>query len=466
MARLVIGTSKAKTVPAVVKEVGPEHYIEKTLDANGKLLNGSTIISFDGVIDLGESVLRQAYYYNSSVSGVVNFPDLENVTGASALFECFYHCSGITGVSFPKLETITANYCFQSAFGYTGITSVSFPKLKTVNGTNCFSYAFSNSPITSLSFDELETINGNGPFINICYMCSGLKSALFPKLKTISLSSFASCFNDSSFYYCPLETIDFHSLETVNGAAFGQVFKNKTTITGNLDLSKLKTVSGNGAFKQCFNGCSGITGLDLSSLETINGSDCFSSAFSGIRATGVLSFPSLRSITGNSACAYMFTGAVPVSVVKFQSLNSVKSTWCMGNFLYAAPNLTDMYFYALDTNSFGSYTNQFNGMLGNTSGVTVHFPMRIQATIGSWADVTAGFGGTNTTVLFDIVTSLTGADTNTYARQEKDSTATATAWVYNDTLYYTSGATEPSVGNNIYSDSACSIVATTVSAIA
>ena len=79
----------------------------------------------------------------------------------------------------------------------------------------------------------------------------------------------------------------------------------------------------------------------------------------------------------------------------------------------------------------------------------------------------------NTTVLFDLVTSLTGADGNTYTRQEKDSTSTATAWVYNDTLYYTSGVSdnangvnEPSVSDAIYSDAACQNSITTITAIA
>ena len=99
--------------------------------------------------------------------------------------------------------------------------------------------------------------------------------------------------------------------------------------------------------------------------------------------------------------------------------------------------------------------------------------MAIQSTIGSWSDVTNGFGGTNTTVLFDIVTSLTGADSNTYTRSEKDSTSTATAWTYNDTLYYTSGVSnntagvnEPSVADTIYSDDACTTSVTTITAIA
>jgi hypothetical protein len=59
-------------------------------------------------------------------------------------------------------------------------------------------------------------------------------------------------------------------------------------------------------------------------------------------------------------------------------------------------------FPALKTTSFGSYTNQFADMLSGVTGCTVHFPSNLQAVIGSWSDVTSGFGGTNTTVLFDL----------------------------------------------------------------
>ena len=41
-------------------------------------------------------------------------------------------------------------------------------------------------------------------------------------------------------------------------------------------------------------------------------------------------------------------------------------------------------------------------MLQGVSGCTVHFPSNLQSVIGSWSDVTNGFGGTNTTVLFDL----------------------------------------------------------------
>ena len=64
--------------------------------------------------------------------------------------------------------------------------------------------------------------------------------------------------------------------------------------------------------------------------------------------------------------------------------------------------LASIFFPSLNSNFFGSYTNQFKGIPQGVTGCTVHFPSNLQSVIGSWFDVTAGFGGTNTTVLFDL----------------------------------------------------------------
>jgi hypothetical protein len=97
-----------------------------------------------------------------------------------------------------------------------------------------------------------------------------------------------------------------------------------------------------------FFGCTGLTSIDLSSLTIVSGGQAMNFAFQGCSLLQTLSFPSLNS------------------------------------------------------NSFGSNTNQFNNMLSGVKGCTVHFPSNLQSVIGSWTSVTSGFGGTNTTVLFDL----------------------------------------------------------------
>ena len=62
------------------------------------------------------------------------------------------------------------------------------------------------------------------------------------------------------------------------------------------------------------------------------------------------------------------------------------------------PSLSELSFNSLQT----ATETSFNNMLLNNSNVTVHFPSNLQSTMSSWSDVLAGFGGTNTTILFDL----------------------------------------------------------------
>ena len=280
----------------------------------------------------------------------------------------------------------------------------------------------------------------------------------------------------------------------IGASTWKERFKDWPNVFGNLDLSNFISISGSYACKGAFTNC-GITSINLSSLTTVSGYEGCSNMFStDSHEYGLTSVDlhSLETISGGSACQGMFyyrRGLINVDLrslitisswhgcymmfwrtgltsFDFPSLTNIKQSLCCESMFGECFNLSTITFYALTPASFGSYTNQFQYMLRSVTGCTVHFPIAVQATIGSWSDVTNGFGGTSTTVLFDIVTSLTGADTNTYTRKQKDSTSTATAWTYNDTLYYTSGTAEPTVGATIYSDAACTTAVTTISSIA
>lgn len=279
------------------------------------------------------------------------------------------------------------------------------------------------------------------------YGCSTLKTV---DLGNVTSFSTNCCTNMCGS--CPaLEKVDIHSATTINQTAvFSYAFAGCTSLksvgdeNSDVDLRNLTSVTGGSVFNSAFNGA-GITVFDFKLLQTVTASASFQSAFQ----------------------------ETPLVTGKFRSLSNLSGNLALSSMCYKCSSLQSLWFYALTPSSFGTRTNQFNLMLYNCSSVTVHFPMAIQSTIGSWSDVTAGFGGTNTTVLFDLVTSLTGADGNTYTRQEKDSTSTATAWLYNDTLYYTSGVSdndngvnEPSVSDAIYSDAACTQSVTTITAIA
>lgn len=312
---------------------------------------------------------------------------------------------------------------------------------------------------------------------------------VFPEDTTITIPC-SRLANDRSLYFAfgsnsnrqsvvkNIKCIQFPNLTTIAGAyAAGYLFETGSCGLESFIVDKLETVSGSNCLDYAFRLNSPFAGATLQTvscpkLELVSGSYCMRQCFYGQAALNQVSMPSLKTISGQRAfdSIYAYTA---LQSLKFESLNIVSANACMRSALQSCNLLQSLWFYALDPNSFGSYTNQFNIMLTGCTNVTVHFPMAIQATIGSWSDVTAGFGGTTTTVLFDLITSLTGADGNTYTRQEKDSTSTATAWVYNDTLYYTSGVSdndhgvnEPAVSDAIYSDAACTQSVTTITAIA
>ena len=112
--------------------------------------------------------------------------------------------------------------------------------------------------------------------------------------------------------------------------------------------------------------------------------------------------PSNATDIGVYAMYYAFYGCTGLTSVDLSSLTTINGSYAMYYAFQSCTGLTNISFPALTSTSFGSYTNQFNYMLRGVTGCTVHFPSNLQSVIGSWSDVTNGFGGTNTTVLFDL----------------------------------------------------------------
>ena len=118
-----------------------------------------------------------------------------------------------------------------------------------------------------------------------------------------------------------------------------------------------------------FDGCTSLTSADLSSLTTVSGQSALNWAFYGCTGLTSMSFPKLAAIsTMQHAFAYC-TSLTTLSFPKLQNLSN---------------------------------NAVFNNMLQGVTGCTVHFLSNLQSVIGSWTDVQNGFGGTNTTVLFDL----------------------------------------------------------------
>ena len=169
-----------------------------------------------------------------------------------------------------------------------------------------------------------------------------------------------------------------------------------------VDLSSLTSVTGNyGLYMMC-RGCANLTSLDLSSLTTISGNNALDSAFYNCNKLASVDLSSLASVTASSAFSSAFYNCTALPSMSFGSLTSVTGAFAFNNAFSYCTSLASLSFPALTADSFGSFVTQFNNMLYGVTGCTVHFPAAIQSTIGSWSSVTGGFGGTNTTVSFDL----------------------------------------------------------------
>lgn len=175
-----------------------------------------------------------------------------------------------------------------------------------------------------------------------------------------------------AFYDCAsLTSANMSSVLEIGNRGLYCAFEDCSELT-NVDLSSIETV-GSSALEDAFQNCTSLSSVDLSSLETV-GIYGFNKAFNGCSSLSSISFDSVNEVNG-----YGFYKA-------FESCSA----------------LTSVSFPALSSTSFGADTNQFDFMLSNVSDCTVHFPSNLQSVIGTWPSVFSGFGGTNTTVLFDL----------------------------------------------------------------
>lgn len=324
-------------------EAGSVAPVGKYMVVNGvaMLQDNSLTNRFDGIVEVAENGMRNALNGRSGFNTSVIFPDLTTVT-TNSCHNAFYDCWNIRPeVSFPKLTTITGNNAFYYGFG------------------SCYN-------ITKASFPNLVD-SGNRAFVNCFGLCTNLTTIEFNSLTNVGISALynftGGCTNFSNFYAPNL----------TNVAASGMY----------LALSGLKN----------------LKSLSLPKLTNVANSGCGSMCqYSGIESVNL---PSLASV-GANGFYYTFRQCNNLTEVVIPNLTSMtgvyQSTSFNGTFSYC-PNLTTVSFNSL---SYVESDWSFYQMLAGDNGVTVHFPAALQPQIGSWSQVTSGFGGTNTTVLFDL----------------------------------------------------------------
>jgi len=331
-----------------------------TANIEGTVVSETSDVNTECVVDTGDGLQRAIKVYNLSENGGAGGGGGSS-TKYGATISTFLGDVDSNGVLqapseaadivFSGVEDVDSHaliYAFGCGENATRlkINSVQFPDLTAVTGEYALgSLCRYSSTLTSVSFPKLKTISGNSALNGAMYNCVNLTSASFPELTTISGIQSLS----SAFYYC-------------------------TKLTS-LSFPKLTTISGSYGISSAMTSCTGLTSVDLSALETIGGQGA-QYMFNSCTSLTSVSFPKLKRV-GNACLMYAFQNCTALTSVSFPALKS--------NSFVTAPR---------------AYC--FSNMLRNVSGCTVHFPSNLESLIGSEEPVTAGFGGTNTTVLFDL----------------------------------------------------------------
>lgn len=232
---------------------------------------------------------------------------------------------------------------------------------------------------------------------------SGLQknvNIIFPDLENVTTDKALESFieNNNTIY-----SVQFLKLKTINGYdCFSNFSYSNNSAPIVIDVSKVETISGYTSMYRAFPYIPKQTTFNFHSLKTISGERAMMNCFEGINENSQVDFSNLETISGQSTMLNCFYRG-RFSVQRFQKLNDIsQSQNCFQQAFSSLIFSCDIYFDALTSTSFGTYTNQFSQMLSSSKNCTVHFPSNLQSVIGSWSDVVAGFGGTNTTVLFDL----------------------------------------------------------------
>ena len=281
--------------------------------------------------------------------------------------------SNNTELYFGGITTVNKNALYGKFYNNTGITKVEFPDLTTLYTYSLYACFDQCTNLTYANLSNLTTFASGATYAlaYAFYGCSKLTSevAQFPKLTTIN--------RDYAMYY-----------------TFGSCPK-----VTSFDLSNLQTVTGSYALSYTFYNCTGLTSASFPKLTSLATYGLYYT-FRYCPLTSV-SFPLLATANGYSFY-YTFRNVTTLETISFPALATASGDYTFRGMCYQATGVKHIYFGGLTTTGLGTQKTKFYQMLYVVTGCTVHFPSNLEAKIGTWPDVTAGFAGTNTTVLFDL----------------------------------------------------------------
>jgi len=248
-----------------VPTTAPAYYIEKTKDANNKLVNGTSIImSFAGLDDIGNYALQYAYQGNTSITGAINMSSLTKISGTNACYATFYGCTGITSVDMSSLKELTGpSATYQMFYNCSNITSVDMSSLYSIQKNSaCYAMFYGCSNITNLDLSKLQAVNGTSACYNMFGgSTNGLTSVNLGSLILVDGNN--ACQN--MFTQCPnVASVDLSSLTSVGNGGCNGMFYGNTSLTS-VNISHLAKL-GPEALKYMFYGCTALTELRFGGL--------------------------------------------------------------------------------------------------------------------------------------------------------------------------------------------------------
>ena len=318
----------------------------------------------------------------SSIDSNIQAENIKNgvsILGVSGTYTGSGGSSTKYGVSIDNtLGSVDSNGVLQMPDNTAG--DIVFTGVKDVSNYVLF-YKFNrNSNLAcSVSFPDLETISGN--------------QALF-----------------YSFYSTHITSVSLPKLKTVSGSNAASYAFSNTNITS-LSFPELVTVKGSSSLQYLAAACSHLTSVSFPKLKTLSGGYAISNLAQNTKIT-TISFPELETASANYALQGLCSGCDLLETAYFEKLSAVASSYIFSNAFGGCKLITDIYFKALTTTSFGTSTNQFNGMFnsGSSSGtaatsgnVNVHFPSNLETTISGLTGYPLfGAARGRVTLLFDL----------------------------------------------------------------
>lgn len=165
---------------------------------------------------------------------------------------------------------------------------------------------------------------------------------------------------------------------------YGLYYKFEYTNITTLSFPDLISIS-NPYGCNCMCANSAIISASMPKLTTISAVNACSRMFYYCLNLTSVYLPELTSVTGQAAMEYFIAYCPNVTSISLPKLSVLTGSNAMRNFCYGSTGIEHIYFNSLTTTSFGSYKNQFTGMMqgtGTNVTHTLHFPSNLTSKIG------------------------------------------------------------------------------------